>query len=120
MNDFYQGEEVLPAFTVTAREMEKLLGELIHDLGTDIGKTRSTIEQLEKDPRKDGLQSADLKHAKNMLDMLQRDLFDATIWANSLDIDDIDQRLPFVLTPNQARWIYRYEADRSIRHRSRK
>lgn len=120
MNDFYQGEEVLPAFTLSNEDLRGFLLELIDELKDDIAKTRFAIEQLEKDPRKDGLQSADFKHAKNLFESLHRDLYDATIWEDALNAVAHKSGVGTMLQPHQARWLYRYQADPSIRHRLRK
>lgn len=118
MNDFYQGEEVLPECLLSVASLSKCLADLHQDLAADISKTRAFIEQLEKDPRKDGLQSAELKHAKNLFELLQRDHFDAGIWAGSLM--EKPPSCIVTLKPHQARWLYRYDAHESIRHRLRK
>lgn len=118
MNDFYQGEEVLPAFELTIKSLHQALVQLVDNIKADISKNRAAIEQLEKDPRKDGLQSADLKHAKNLSDLLHRDLFDAEIWAGSFSEENSKEFV--TLRPHQARWLFRYQAAPSIRYRLRK
>ena len=123
MNDFYATEEVLPEFVLSVKELSAALEALIIALRVDAAKARENIEHLEKDPRRDGMQSPELKHAKSLFEFLQKDIFDAGLWASRTGQtvnEEITMDVLVVITPGQARWLFRYQAHESIRHRLRK